>query len=434
MSEKIIFGNNLGVSGTTQFGGLSHFVSGITGTVFISGDILPTTSNQYVIGTTGGYGWKDIYIGPGSLHIQGPLGFTGEATLGSDAGGIAYTRSGFATPFINIGPDIEPVGITGVIPPRSVGGWNLSATGTKGSTSFDLVVQQNTPEGLTGPVYSLVKNFGPTGPTGSTGNTGATGPVAGSANQVVYKNSSNEPSGSANFTFNGSDLSVIGKVQSTFTAGDEGGEFFLNKASTNTTLETGVTIDIWQNRLRFFEQGASARGYYLDISEGSNSVDRNIVQKRLVVQGNTGNGASEGGITHNTWTTRKLNNSSTNGCFIDITNASLSSNQLTLPSGSYYVDISAPGHGVDSFAIRLQGITGTSVSINGTCEFSTSSGGAVKFGQTRSIIKGKIVLATSTVLEVQMYCTTTNSSDGLGHEASIGINNIYTIFSAVKLV
>jgi hypothetical protein len=246
--------------------------------------------------------------------------------------------------------------------------------------------------------------------------------------------SSNEPSGSANFTFNGSDLSVIGKVQSTFTAGDEGGEFFLNKASTNTTLETGVTIDIWQNRLRFFEQGASARGYYLDISEGANSVNTNIVQKRLFVQGNTGNGASEGGITLNTWTTRKLNNSSTNGCFIDIPNASLSSNQLTLPSGTYYIDISAPGHGVGSFAIRLQGITGTSVTLNGTTEYSSSSGGTGAFTQTRSTIKGKIVLATSTVLEVQMYCTATNSSDGLGHAASLGLDNIYTIFSAVMLV
>ena len=251
---------------------------------------------------------------------------------------------------------------------------------------------------------------------------------------MVYKNSSNEPAGSTNFTFNGSDISVVGKIQSTFTAGDEGGEFFLNKSVTNTVLNTGVTIDIFQNRLRFFEQGGDLRGYYLDISEGANSVSSNIVQKRLVVQGTTGNGASEGGITAGTWTTRKLNNNSTNGCFIDIPNASPSSNRLTLPSGTYYVDISAPGHGVDSFAIRLQSITGTSVTLNGTTEFSTSSGGAVKYGQTRSVIKGKVVLATSTVLEVQMYCFTTNSSDGLGHNGTVdSLVNIFTIFSAVRL-
>jgi hypothetical protein len=51
--------------------------------------------------------------------------------------------------------------------------------------------------------------------------------------------------------------------------GDEGGEILLGKAATNTTLTgSGVTVDVFQNRLRFFEQGGSARGFYLDISTG----------------------------------------------------------------------------------------------------------------------------------------------------------------------
>jgi len=59
--------------------------------------------------------------------------------------------------------------------------------------------------------------------------------------------------------------------------GDEGGEIFLNKPSTNTTITNGVTIDIYQNRLRFFEQGGSARGFYLDITAGGNSAGTNLV-------------------------------------------------------------------------------------------------------------------------------------------------------------
>ena len=60
-------------------------------------------------------------------------------------------------------------------------------------------------------------------------------------------------------------------------AGDEGGEIFLNKPVTNTTLNTGLTIDIYQNRLRFFEAGGSNRGFYLDIATGGNSVGTNIM-------------------------------------------------------------------------------------------------------------------------------------------------------------
>ncbi len=60
-------------------------------------------------------------------------------------------------------------------------------------------------------------------------------------------------------------------------AGDEGGEIFLNKPVTNTTLNTGLTIDIYQNKLRFFEAGGTNRGFYLDIASGGNSVGTNIM-------------------------------------------------------------------------------------------------------------------------------------------------------------
>ncbi len=100
--------------------------------------------------------------------------------------------------------------------------------------------------------------------------------MAGSANQVVYKDGTNAPAGSANLTFNGTDLSVGGKVQSLYSSGDEGGELFLSKSVTNTTINNGVTVDIWQNRLRFFEQGGNARGYYLDIASGADGVGSQI--------------------------------------------------------------------------------------------------------------------------------------------------------------
>jgi hypothetical protein len=66
---------------------------------------------------------------------------------------------------------------------------------------------------------------GAQGPQGATGAQGATGPVAGSANQVVYKDGSNAAAGSANLTFNGTTLTSTGLAVSnsvtaaTFTGG-----------------------------------------------------------------------------------------------------------------------------------------------------------------------------------------------------------------------
>jgi hypothetical protein len=73
------------------------------------------------------------------------------------------------------------------------------------------------------------------------------------------------------------DINTAGKLNVTASAGDEGGEIFLAKSVTNTSINTGVTIDVYQDRLRFFEQGGSARGYYIDITGGGAGVSTNLV-------------------------------------------------------------------------------------------------------------------------------------------------------------
>ncbi len=55
------------------------------------------------------------------------------------------------------------------------------------------------------------------------------------------------------------------------------------KPQTNSTIAgTGVTLDIWQNRLRFFEQGGTARGYYVDITEADAGVGSKLATKAYV--------------------------------------------------------------------------------------------------------------------------------------------------------
>jgi hypothetical protein len=72
-------------------------------------------------------------------------------------------------------------------------------------------------------------------------------------------------------TFSG-DKIVLGN-----SSGDEGGEILFAKPQTNSTIAgAGVTVDIFQNRIRFFEQGGDARGFYLDITSGGNGVSTNL--------------------------------------------------------------------------------------------------------------------------------------------------------------
>ncbi len=81
--------------------------------------------------------------------------------------------------------------------------------------------------------------------------------------------------------------------------GDEGGEILLAKPQTNSTIAgTGVTIDVYQNKLRIFEQGGSARGGYWDITALGNAASTNLAGGAgTVTSVATGDGLTGGPIT-----------------------------------------------------------------------------------------------------------------------------------------
>lgn len=87
----------------------------------------------------------------------------------------------------------------------------------------------------------------------------------------------------------GGDANVAGKLSVTAKSGDEGGEIFLSNAATNTVITNGVTIDVYQNKLRFFEQGGDARGFFINVAAGGAGAGTNLV----------GGGSGDGNTTYN---------------------------------------------------------------------------------------------------------------------------------------
>jgi hypothetical protein len=141
-------------------------------------------------------------------------------------------------------------------------------------------------------------------------------------------------------------------LRSSNSSGDEGGEILLYKPATNSTIAgTGVTVDVFQNRLRFFEQGGTARGYYLDITAGGTNASTNL--------------ASAGGTTTNALTIGTgLSGTSFNGSAavtiaIDSTVATTSSTQ-TLTNKT----ISGSSNTLSNIA--NSSLTNSSVTVNGT--------------------------------------------------------------------
>jgi hypothetical protein len=73
----------------------------------------------------------------------------------------------------------------------------------------------------------------------------------------------------ANSALSNTNLNVSGTLRMLNQGGDEGGELFIDKPVTSTSLAAGITIDIFQNKLRFFETGGSVRGVFIDMANSA---------------------------------------------------------------------------------------------------------------------------------------------------------------------
>ena len=271
-----------GATGNT--GATGPLGTGPTGSTGNTGSTGPLGTGP--TGNTGSTG--PLGTGPtgstGNTGSTGPLG-TGPTGSTGNTGATGPLGTGPTGSTGNTGPlGTGPTGATG-----NTGATGAVGTGPTGSTG-------NT--GATGPLGTgptgSTGNTGATGavgtgPTGSTGNTGATGAVGtgptgatgpavviGGNNTEVQFNNGGVLGGSSSLTWDGTTLNTP-YLRSTYSVGDEGGELQLAKPATNSTIDGVVTIDMNQNRLRFFESGGTNRGAYIDLTAASAGVGTNLL-------------------------------------------------------------------------------------------------------------------------------------------------------------
>jgi len=141
----------------------------------------------------------------------------------------------------------------------------------------------------------------------------------------------------------------------------------------------------------------------------------------LHVQDQKAQNTAGGGFTLGAWRTRVLNTTASNS----ITNASLLSDQITLPAGKYYIEASAPAIGVTRHQAVLYNITDAVIELVGTPEYTLSTDSVT----TESNITGEFTIVASKVFELQHQCSVTRAVDGFGIEA----NFTTEIYSDVKI-
>lgn len=134
-------------------------------------------------------------------------------------------------------------------------------------------------------------------------------------------------------------------------------------------------------------------------------------------------GAHGGTFTSGAWRTRTLNTEVT-----DEITSTLSSNQFTLPAGTYWVEAEAPALDCGNHKARLQNITDGTTALLGSSSRSGDSN-----TQMTSNIRGRFTIAGAKTFELQHYCTTTKVTFGFGNAVDIGVTEIYADIRVWKI-
>jgi len=218
--------SNQGVQGSVGIQGDtgSQGSTGAQGTSGIQGDVgsQGSTGAQGTLGAQGSSGAQGNVGSQGTSGSQGSTGAQGTSGIQGDTGSQGSTG---AQGISGIQGDTGSQGSTGAQGISGIQGdvGSQGSTGAQGTSGIqgDTGSQGSTGAQGTSGIQGDVGSQGSTGAqgtsgiqgdVGSQGIQGTTGPVAGSANQVVYKDGSNNPTGSGNLTFDGINLYVGGNI------------------------------------------------------------------------------------------------------------------------------------------------------------------------------------------------------------------------------
>jgi predicted RecA/RadA family phage recombinase len=146
----------------------------------------------------------------------------------------------------------------------------------------------------------------------------------------------------------------------------------------------------------------------------------------LQIKDEKSSGTAGGSTSATTWHTRDLNTVASN----TITGASLSSNQITLPAGTYRVFAQSEMHESGANRLRLRNITDSSTVASGANSNSGSSGASLP--NNSAILGTRFTIAGTKTFELQHYAKLAKATIGLGIALSTGEVEVYSEITIFK--
>ena len=137
----------------------------------------------------------------------------------------------------------------------------------------------------------------------------------------------------------------------------------------------------------------------------------------LHVRDEKANNVAGGTASATTWNQRDLNTVMTN----TITGASLASDQITLPAGTYDIVARAPVHESNRHKLRWRNTTDGTTTLIGSSGYVAAADTMVGL----SFVKGRFTIAAEKVFELQHYTEAAKATNGLGIETNASVVEVY---------
>jgi hypothetical protein len=142
----------------------------------------------------------------------------------------------------------------------------------------------------------------------------------------------------------------------------------------------------------------------------------------ILIQDQKAQNTQSGTFTSGAWRTRDLNT-----IVADTTSAaSVASNQITLPAGTYRVRAHAPAFSVGQHQLRLYNVTDSALLVLGGSGYSSGSAD----NSDQAWLEGRFTLAGTKVIELQHYASATQATNGFGVRSNISTE----IYASVELI
>ena len=136
-------------------------------------------------------------------------------------------------------------------------------------------------------------------------------------------------------------------------------------------------------------------------------------------------GGDGGTFTSGAWRTRPLDVVVTN----KITGASLASNAITLPAGTYYLEAAGAANNSNNHKTRIRDTTNSATLLLGeTMREPTGTGNS---SNQLAPVWGRFTLSGTAVIELQHWCANTTATTGFGE--GFDIDSTVEIFAVVRI-